>query len=51
MNKNENEKRETLADIVAEMRMGDDGGEPAYRIGRAERSRSACRADNRFGVC
>jgi hypothetical protein len=36
-NEQENEKRETLADIVAEMRMGDDGGKPAYRIGRADK--------------
>jgi len=27
----------SLSDIVAELRMGDDGGKPAYRIGRADK--------------
>ena len=27
----------SLNEIVAELRMGDDGGKPAYRIGRADK--------------
>ncbi len=33
----EKNKLKTLAEIVAELRMGDDGGKPAYRIGRRDR--------------
>ena len=33
----EKNKLKTLAEIVAELRMGDDGGKPAYRIGRPDR--------------
>ena len=32
----EAEQRKTLKGIVAELRMGDDGGKPAYRIGRPD---------------
>lgn len=32
----EAEQRKTLKGIVAELRMGDDGGKPAYRIGRQD---------------
>lgn len=33
----EAEQRKTLKGIVAELRMGDDGGKPAYRIGRPDK--------------